>query len=112
MSGWSATGSGFVRSTCSARRSCCSPGRRARPGARPRRAAAKAFAGLDLDATASATELRDPDGGFAPAYGLSPGGAVLVRPDGFVGWRAAAMADDPQAVIARALGAMLMRAGR
>jgi hypothetical protein len=37
---------------------------------------------------------------------------VLVRPDGFVGWRATAMADDPQGAITRALGAMLMRAGR
>ena len=76
------------------------------------RAAAKTFAGLDLDCHCVGTEPRDPDGGFAPAYGLSPTGAVLVRPDGFVGWRATAMADDPQGAITRALGAMLMRAGR
>ncbi len=75
-------------------------------------AAAEAFAGLDLDCHCVGAEPRDPDGGFAPAYGLSPTGAVLVRPDGFVGWRATAMADDPQGAIARALGAMLMRAGR
>ena len=32
-------------------------------------------------------ELTDEDGAFAAAYGLSGGGAVLVRPDGIVGWR-------------------------
>ncbi|MFJ9892992.1 FAD-dependent monooxygenase [Streptomyces sp. NPDC091280] len=30
----------------------------------------------------------DRDGEFRQRYGLMPGGAVLVRPDGFVGWRA------------------------
>jgi putative polyketide hydroxylase len=72
-------------------------------------AAAQGFAGLDLDCHCVGAEPRDPDDGFAPAYGLAPTGAVLVRPDGFVGWRATAMADDPQGVIVRALGAMLMR---
>jgi 2-polyprenyl-6-methoxyphenol hydroxylase-like FAD-dependent oxidoreductase len=32
--------------------------------------------------------IVDPAGGFAAAYGLAPGGCVLVRPDGFVAWRA------------------------
>ena len=32
--------------------------------------------------------LADPDGGFAGAYGITTTGAVLVRPDGFVAWRA------------------------
>jgi hypothetical protein len=32
--------------------------------------------------------------GFAPAYGLAPGGAVLVRPDGVVAWRSAAAPAD------------------
>ncbi len=31
--------------------------------------------------------LADRDGEFAAAYGLAPGGASLVRPDGFVCWR-------------------------
>jgi hypothetical protein len=41
-------------------------------------------------------QLRDPGDAFAGAYGISPAGAVLVRPDGFVGWRAHddAMASD------------------
>lgn len=33
------------------------------------------------------TELVDREGAFPDAYGLSPTGAVLVRPDGVVGWR-------------------------
>jgi len=32
--------------------------------------------------------LQDPAGGFNAAFGLEPGGCVLVRPDGFVAWRA------------------------
>ena len=32
--------------------------------------------------------LNDPTNGFAAAYGLEPTGCVLVRPDGFVAWRA------------------------
>ncbi|HEX5111034.1 MAG TPA: FAD-dependent monooxygenase [Vicinamibacterales bacterium] len=32
--------------------------------------------------------LLDPERGFEAAYGLDPEGAVIVRPDGFVGWRA------------------------
>lgn len=37
----------------------------------------------------AAGELADADSGFCAAYGISPDGAVLVRPDGFVAWRAA-----------------------
>jgi putative polyketide hydroxylase len=32
-------------------------------------------------------DLVDVDGRWATAYGISAGGAVIVRPDGFVGWR-------------------------
>lgn len=38
-------------------------------------------------------ELTDDDGTFRSGYGLSDGGAVLVRPDGIVGWRATTGAD-------------------
>jgi 2-polyprenyl-6-methoxyphenol hydroxylase-like FAD-dependent oxidoreductase len=70
-------------------------------------AAARA-AGLDLDCHCVGAEISDPEDRFAQAYGLSPTGAALVRPDGFVGWRAKAMMDDPQGAIAQALGAILM----
>jgi hypothetical protein len=33
-------------------------------------------------------ELRDLEGVWAQSYGVSPAGASLVRPDGFVAWRA------------------------
>ena len=42
--------------------------------------------GLDLDAY-RVDSVFDPDRRFAKAYGISPSGAVLVRPDGFIGWR-------------------------
>jgi hypothetical protein len=32
--------------------------------------------------------VRDPDNRFGAAYGMGPSGAVLVRPDGYVAWRA------------------------
>ena len=38
----------------------------------------------------AAPDLRDPEGRFCAAYGLQPTGACLVRPDGFVAWRAEA----------------------
>lgn len=41
-------------------------------------------------------ELVDGDSRFCAAYGISPRGAVLVRPDGFVAWRAA---DDSGATV-------------
>ncbi|HEY1820130.1 MAG TPA: FAD-dependent monooxygenase [Trebonia sp.] len=47
--------------------------------------------------------------GFLDAYGISPSGAVLVRPDGFVGWRAAGAADAPEKILRQALGSLLCR---
>jgi 2-polyprenyl-6-methoxyphenol hydroxylase-like FAD-dependent oxidoreductase len=46
--------------------------------------------GLALDVhRVGGPELADPDGRFAEAYGISRSGAVIVRPDGIVAWRAA-----------------------
>jgi hypothetical protein len=45
--------------------------------------------------------------GFAESYGLSPGGATLVRPDGVVAWRSGGPAD--RAEIERALATALAR---
>ncbi|MFJ8200398.1 FAD-dependent oxidoreductase [Streptomyces sp. NPDC096152] len=39
--------------------------------------------------------LADRDGEFRQRYGVLPGGAVLVRPDGFVGWRVTAGRSGP-----------------
>jgi 2-polyprenyl-6-methoxyphenol hydroxylase-like FAD-dependent oxidoreductase len=37
------------------------------------------------------------------AFGLAPGGAALVRPDGYIAWRAATLPVDPAAALARAI---------
>lgn len=52
-------------------------------------------------------DLSDPEDNFCARYGLSAAGACLVRPDGFVAWRAKGRAPDPQAALERALGALL-----
>ena len=45
--------------------------------------------GMDLDVhKISENGLTDPMAGCTAAYGISPTGAVLVRPDGVVAWRA------------------------
>jgi putative polyketide hydroxylase len=45
--------------------------------------------GVDLDFhhVGADGDLADPHGRFLAAYGLTPAGAVLVRPDGIVAWR-------------------------
>lgn len=39
--------------------------------------------------------------------GLERGGAVLVRPDGYIAWRSVRMVDDPRATVDRAIASML-----
>jgi hypothetical protein len=48
-------------------------------------------------------ELADADGRLAQAFGVDPGGAVLIRPDGHVAWRSR----PPHAHRAGALGAAI-----
>jgi putative polyketide hydroxylase len=48
-------------------------------------------------------------GEFAAKYGLSAGGASLVRPDGIVAWRAKEPVADPAAELKRVLDAVLSR---
>ena len=50
-----------------------------------------------------------PGGAWAQATGLTPGGALLVRPDDFVGWRAAELPADPEKQLLQALSAILAR---
>src|SRR5207248_10552553 len=50
-------------------------------------AAARTFAGLDLDCYRIDANLYDRGSRLALAYGLSSNGVALVRLDGFVGWR-------------------------
>jgi putative polyketide hydroxylase len=51
----------------------------------------------------------DCDGAWAQATGLTPGGALLVRPDDFVGWRADRLPADPEGELGQALSAILAR---
>jgi hypothetical protein len=46
---------------------------------------------------------------WASITGLAPAGALLVRPDDFVGWRAEGLPADPEAELRRALSAILSR---
>jgi putative polyketide hydroxylase len=54
-------------------------------------------------------KLADCDGQWRATYGLDETGAVLVRPDGYVGWRSRAMPADPAG---RLDGAMTSIMGR
>lgn len=53
--------------------------------------------------------LSDPSGNFASTYGMTPTGAVLVRPDGFVAWRARSGESATPATLARVLATLLCR---
>ena len=53
------------------------------------------------------TNLADPDDRFCEAYGISASGAVVVRPDGFVGWRARDDAEASAPTMGRVLRSLL-----
>jgi 2-polyprenyl-6-methoxyphenol hydroxylase-like FAD-dependent oxidoreductase len=78
----------------------------------PWRDAACAVAGslgvpLDAHTIGRSKDVDDPEGQWAPAYGVEGDGAVLVRPDGHVAWRHRSGAADPVRDIESALRAML-----
>ncbi|MFJ5917133.1 FAD-dependent oxidoreductase [Streptomyces ardesiacus] len=52
----------------------------------------------------------DEETDWARAHGVTRGGAVLVRPDGFVAWRSPGPAPDPQAMLRQVVGTVLARA--
>jgi putative polyketide hydroxylase len=43
------------------------------------------------------------------SYGVTPAGAVLLRPDGFIAWRSRALAGAPLATLSQALARALCR---
>ncbi|MFJ3581978.1 FAD-dependent oxidoreductase [Streptomyces sp. NPDC090127] len=49
------------------------------------------------------------DTDWAEVHGVTPDGAVLVRPDGFVAWRSTGASPDPETTLLRALRAVLSR---
>jgi hypothetical protein len=69
-------------------------------------AAAARHAGTELACHRIGADVADPEDRFASAAGIQRAGALLVRPDGFVGWRSptAAGAPDLPAVLAGLIG--------
>lgn len=73
-------------------------------------AAAAAVPGVRLTAyCVGDAELPVAEDSFTEAYDVSRTGAVLVRPDGFVAWRARAASSRPSETVAAALRTALMR---
>ncbi|MGO8963376.1 FAD-dependent monooxygenase [Mycobacterium sp.] len=74
-------------------------------------AAASAILGVPITVhrIGSAGDAVDPDGAWAQVTGLAPGGAVLVRPDDFVGWRTDQFPADPERELCQALSVILAR---
>lgn len=74
--------------------------------------AARALAkvsGLPLAAYRIGTDLHDAGDMFLERTGLDAGGALLVRPDGFIAWRSSKGPSDAAAVLAGALARILGR---
>jgi 2-polyprenyl-6-methoxyphenol hydroxylase-like FAD-dependent oxidoreductase len=65
--------------------------------------------GVPVEAHRLGADVTDLSGTLEAAFGIGPDGAALVRPDGFVAWRASATHSDPETEIASALGAALAR---
>jgi len=74
----------------------------------PARAAAERF-GIPLATCRIGTDALDRDGVFLSRTGLSPSGALLVRPDGFIAWRSGDAASDPRSVSEHVLAGVLCR---
>jgi hypothetical protein len=53
--------------------------------------------------------IGDAASGFADAYGISQAGAVLVRPDGIVAWRAVDAEPEPEVTVRRVLASVLCK---
>ena len=56
-------------------------------------------------------DFADSEGRWAEGYGVTAGGAVLVRPDGFVAWRNADISNDPTRELSAALSELLAVGG-
>ncbi|KUL33419.1 monooxygenase [Streptomyces sp. NRRL F-4489] len=63
-----------------------------------------------LGSGADADLVPEEGADWAEAHGTGPEGAVLVRPDGFVAWRAEGRVADPEGALREVLGGLLRRA--
>lgn len=66
--------------------------------------------GIELNIHRIGAELRDRENRWADTYGVTRTGATLVRPDGFVAWRAATRPERPEHELRQAFGRILARA--
>jgi 2-polyprenyl-6-methoxyphenol hydroxylase-like FAD-dependent oxidoreductase len=73
--------------------------------------AARLGVGLDTHRIGPGGDADDRGTGFVTSYGIGPGGAVLVRPDGVIAWRARTAAEDPETTLHEAVSAVLCRPG-
>ncbi len=64
---------------------------------------------LDIYRVGSQGDLIDRDNRFLAVYGLEADGAVLVRPDGFIAWRAQSGSSRPEQALDHALTTLLGR---
>jgi putative polyketide hydroxylase len=72
-------------------------------------AAKTAAAELDIELNIHniGVELHDPENQFLDAYGITKTGATLIRPDGFVAWRASTLSQQPEHELRQALTQLL-----
>jgi hypothetical protein len=73
--------------------------------------AASSRLGVELDVYRLGSDVSDSSGRLADVFGTGNVGATLVRPDGFIGWRATEAMDDAEGVLARVLARLVHRAG-
>ncbi|MEV0637556.1 FAD-dependent monooxygenase [Streptomyces sp. NPDC050619] len=66
--------------------------------------------GVRLDALRMGDGVRERERSWHDALGVTENGAVLVRPDGFVGWRASAAQPSPDRVLDTVVARILARA--
>src|SRR5947209_10921905 len=64
---------------------------------------------LPLNIYRVGSDLVDVNGSFDAAYAITPAGAVLVRPDGFIAWRSEHQEKEPERAIEQALSSLLFR---
>ena len=64
---------------------------------------------LPLNIYTVGSDLVDVNCSFYTAYGITPAGAVLVRPDSFVAWRSEHQEKEPERAIEQALSNLLFR---
>ncbi len=74
-----------------------------------REAADRVGIAMEVHQIGAAGALADPERAFPAAYGIEPDGAVLVRPDGFVAWRAKNAAGASGSAMSAALTSILCR---